>query len=94
MIFSQRNCNYPQPKYAVWWLTQFRRWGMVEGRPDYEGVARQVMRPDLYEEAMRELGYAHGGRNDDPETLFDGVTFDPKDPERYATSFPVHSMRG
>ena len=61
MIFSQRNCNYPQPKYATWWLTQFRRWGMVEGTPDYEGVAKQVMRADLYEEAMKELGYAHGG---------------------------------
>ena len=44
MIFSERNCNYPQPKYAKWWLTQFRRWGMVEGAPDYEGVAKQVMR--------------------------------------------------
>ena len=30
---QQRNCNYPQPKYANWWLTQFRRWGMVEARP-------------------------------------------------------------
>jgi nitrate/nitrite transport system substrate-binding protein len=94
MIFSQRNCNYPQPKYAVWWLTQFRRWGMVEGKPDYEGVAKQVMRPDIYEEAMKELGYQHGGRDDKPETLFDGVTFDPKDPEKYATSFAVHSMKG
>jgi len=28
------------------------------------------------------------------ETLFDGVAFDPKDPEKYATSFPVHSMKG
>ncbi len=37
MIFSERNCNYPQPKYAKWWLSQFRRWGMVEGAPDYEG---------------------------------------------------------
>ena len=37
MIFSSRNCNYPQPKYAIWWLTQFRRWGMVEGAPDYAG---------------------------------------------------------
>ena len=37
---QQRNCNYPQPKYAVWWLTQFRRWGMVEGAPDYKGVAK------------------------------------------------------
>ena len=62
MIFSERNCNYPQPKYAMWWLTQFRRWGMVDGAPDYEGVAKQVMRADLYEEAMKEIGYKHGGR--------------------------------
>lgn len=93
MTFHARNCNYPQPKYAVWWLTQFRRWGMVTGRPDYEGVSREVMRTDLYEEAMKELGYQHGGRNDQPETFFDGVQFDPKDPEAYATSFAVHSMR-
>ena len=56
MIFSKRNCNYPQPKYAIWWLTQFRRWGMVDGAPDYEGVAKQVMRTDIYEEAMKEIG--------------------------------------
>jgi nitrate/nitrite transport system substrate-binding protein len=94
MIFSRRNCNYPQPKYALWWLSQFRRWGMVTGTPDYQGVARRVMRPDLYEEAMKDLGYAHGGRDDSPETLFDGVTFDPKDPDAYATSFAVHNMKG
>jgi nitrate/nitrite transport system substrate-binding protein len=94
MIFSQRNCNYPQPKYAVWWLTQFRRWGMVEGTPDYQGVASQVMRTDLYEEAMKEIGYAHGGRDDSPETLFDGAKFDPKDAETYAMSFGVKSAKG
>jgi nitrate/nitrite transport system substrate-binding protein len=94
MIFSSRNCNYPQPKYAVWWLSQFRRWGMVEGAPDYAGVAKQVMRTDIYEEAMKELGYAHGGLNNDPETLFDGVTFDPADPEKYAKSFAVHNLKG
>jgi nitrate/nitrite transport system substrate-binding protein len=94
MIFSSRNCNYPQPKYAVWWLTQFRRWGMLDKKPEYEKIAAQVMRTDLYEEAMKELGYDHGGRNDSPETFFDGVAFDPKEPEKYATSFPVHSMKG
>ncbi|WP_437786767.1 CmpA/NrtA family ABC transporter substrate-binding protein [Sorangium sp. So ce1097] len=94
MIFSDRNCNYPQAKYALWWLSQFRRWGMVEGKPDYEGIVKQVMRPDLYEEAMKELGAPHGGPSDQPETLFDGVTFDPKDPEKYATSFPVHALKG
>ncbi len=95
MIFSQRNCNYPQPKFAKWWLTQFRRWGMVSGAPDYEGVAKQVMRPDLYAEAMKEIGYEHGGENNDPETLFDGVKFDPKgDLEAYAKGFAVHNLKG
>jgi nitrate/nitrite transport system substrate-binding protein len=94
MIFSQRNCNYPQPKYAAWWLTQFRRWGMVTGAPDYAGVARQVMRADLYEEAMKEIGWKHGGRDDKPETLFDGKAFDPSKPEEYARSFSVHAMKG
>src|SRR5690349_23634697 len=54
MIFSDRNCNYPQLKYAKWFLTQYRRWGFVDGTVDYDGIAKQVMRPDIYEEAMKE----------------------------------------
>jgi nitrate/nitrite transport system substrate-binding protein len=95
MIFSSRNCNYPQPKYAKWFLSQFRRWGFVEGAPDYDAISAQVMRPDLYEAAMKEIGYTSGGRNDEPETLFDGVTFDPKgDLEAYAAGFAVKSLKG
>ena len=95
MIFSERNCNYPQPKYAKWWLTQFRRWGLVEGAPDYEGLSRQVMRPDLYEEAMKEIGHTHGGQSDASESLFDDVIFDPKgDLEAYASGFSVKNLKG
>jgi nitrate/nitrite transport system substrate-binding protein len=93
MIFSDRGCNYPQPKYAKWFLTQYRRWGFVDGPPDYEGIAKQVMRTDLYEEAMKEIGVAHGGRNDAPETLLGGEVFDPAHCEAYATGFKVHSMK-
>ena len=95
MHYSKRNCNYPQPAYAKWWLTQFRRWGMVTGAPDYEGIARQVMRPDIYEEAMKELGYPHGGRDDSSWTMSDNVTFDPKgDLEAYAKGFAVNNLKG
>lgn len=94
MIFSGRNCNFPQPKYVKWWLSQFRRWGMVEGAPDYEGVAKAVMQPGIYEEAMKEIGYTHGGLDEKPETLFDGVTFDPTKPEDYAKAFAVNSIKG
>ena len=93
MIFSQRNCNYPQLKYATWFLTQYRRWGFVDGTVDYAGVAKQVMRPDLYEEAMKEIGHAHGGADTAPETLFDGKVFDPAKPEEYAKSFEVHGLK-
>jgi nitrate/nitrite transport system substrate-binding protein len=94
MIFSQRNCNYPQRKHAIWWLTQFRRWGMVEGAPDYEAITNQVIRADIYEEAMRELGVSHGGPSMAPETLIDNITFDPTKPEEYARGFAVNNLRG
>jgi len=93
MIFSARGCNYPQPKYAIWWLTQFRRWGMLNSAPDYQEVARQVMRTDLHEEALREIGVKPSGRDDKPETLFDGRTFDPARPEEYALGFEVSALR-
>ena len=95
MIFSQRNCNYPQLKYAKWVLAQYRRWGLVTGAPDYEGIAKKVMRPDIYEEAMKEIGYTHGGADNSAETLFDGATFDPAgDLEAYAKSFAVKNLKG
>jgi nitrate/nitrite transport system substrate-binding protein len=95
MIFSDRNCNYPQPKYCKWWLTQLRRWGFTDGAPDYEAVTKQVMRTDIYEAAMKEIGYAHGGLNESTESLFDGSVFDPKgDMEAYAASFAVKTLKG
>jgi nitrate/nitrite transport system substrate-binding protein len=93
MTFHARGTNFPQPKFAAWWLTQFRRWGMVDGNPDYAGVAAKVMRVDLYRAALRELGVEPGVADDSPITLFDGATFDPKEPEKYATSFAVHSLK-
>jgi nitrate/nitrite transport system substrate-binding protein len=95
MIFSSRNCNYPQLKYGKWWLTQLRRWGFTDGVPDYEGVAKQVMRSDIYEEAMKEIGYTHGGASMEKETFFDGDIFDPAaDMETYVKSFAIKTLKG
>ena len=88
MIYSDRQCNYPHQIYGTWWLTRFRRWGMVKGAPDYQGVTKRVMRPDLYLEAMKEMGNAVAVKEEQKITLFDG-TFDGADPDKYALSFPV-----
>src|SRR6266487_403312 len=50
MIFNQRSCNFPSRTYGYWWLSQFRRWGMVKGTPDYKQLSEKVLRPDIYQE--------------------------------------------
>ena len=95
MHFSKRNCNFPQPKFAKWWLTQFRRWGMVTGAPDYAGVASKVMRGDIYTEAMKEIGVTDRAQDDSGWEMFDGVKFDPTgNLEAYAKGFAVNSAKG
>ena len=90
MVFSDRQTNYPQRIYGKWWLSQFRRWGMTKGAPDYEGVSKRVLRSDIYADAMKEMGVAPPAEAQ-KIALFDG-SFDGADPEKYARSFPVHSI--
>ena len=93
MIYSNRNTNYPHQIYGKWWLTQLRRWGLTKGAPDYTGIPKRVLRSDIYLEAMKELGVKVNVAEEQKITLFDGV-FDGKDPEKYAKSFPIHSLAG
>ena len=58
----------------------------MQGRPE-------VMRPELYLEAMKEMGVKVTAPNDTKITLFDSV-FDSKEPEKYARSFKIHSLQG
>jgi nitrate/nitrite transport system substrate-binding protein len=91
MIFSDRQANYPMKTFGYWWLSQFRRWGMVKTAPDYAGITKRVLRSDIYLEAMKEIGVTPKVQDLQPVKLFDG-TFDPNQAEKYATSFPIHSL--
>ena len=88
MIFSNRNCNYPHQIYAKWWLSQFRRWGMTKERARLQRRRQEVLRSDIYLEAMKELGVKVNVQEQTSITLFDSV-MDGKDPEKYARSFAV-----
>lgn len=92
MIFFDRNAGFPLKSHGLWWMSQFRRWGMVKGAPDYNGVVNRVHRPDIYREVAKEMGIAAPAEDMKKETLFDGKTFDPADPEGYAKSFSIHSL--
>jgi nitrate/nitrite transport system substrate-binding protein len=91
MIFSSRDCNYPHRAFGLWWISQFRRWGMVKETPDYQGVVKRVLRPDIYLEAMKEINVTPKIADLQKITFGDGTTFDARDPEGYPTSFAIHS---
>src|SRR5512134_1911870 len=55
MTFFDRQTNFPMKSHGVWWLSQFRRWGMVKEAPDYRGLVDRVHRPDIYREVAREM---------------------------------------
>lgn len=92
MIFSDRQCNYPQKTFGYWWLTQFRRWGMAKQEPDYAGIVKRVLRPDIYLEAMKEINVTPKVQDMQKVTFFDGGVFDPNLPEKYARSFAVSNF--
>jgi nitrate/nitrite transport system substrate-binding protein len=91
MIFSDRFANYPHQVHGKWWLTQFRRWGMVKTPPDYNAIPRRVLRSDIYMEAMKELGVTVKVAEEQRVQIFDSV-MEGADPEKYARSFAIHSM--
>jgi nitrate/nitrite transport system substrate-binding protein len=90
MIFSDRECNYPLKTFGYWWLSQFRRWGMVKETPDYAGITKKVLRQDIYLDAMKDMGVSPKGKDMQSVTIFDQA-FDPNQAEKYALSFAIHS---
>jgi nitrate/nitrite transport system substrate-binding protein len=92
MTFYDRDTNFPQKSHGVWWLTQFRRWGMVKEAPDYKGIVDRVHRPDIYREVAKDMGLEVPREDTKKETFFDAVAFDPAKPEEYAKGFAVNSM--
>ena len=93
MTFFDRQTNFPMKSHGTWWLTQFRRWGMVKDAPDYKGIVDRVHRPDIFREVAKGMGIETPRADAQKETFFDGGVFDPAvDAEKYATGFAVHSM--
>jgi nitrate/nitrite transport system substrate-binding protein len=92
MTFFDRDTNFPWKSHGLWWLTQLRRWGMVGPEVDYRATVDQVHRPDIFRDVAKELSVAAPAEDLKVETLFDGVAFEPTEPERYAKSFAVNSL--
>lgn len=84
--------NQPWLSDGLWFITQFRRWGLLRGEPDYLAIAGQVQQQALYREAAQAQGIAVDDLGLRSSTLLDGKPWDGTDPAGYARGFALHAL--
>jgi nitrate/nitrite transport system substrate-binding protein len=90
-FFADGEVNMPWLSDGIWFLTQFRRWGLLKDDPDYLGIARRIHRLDIYRAAAEALGIAVPDQPMRRSILLDGSVWDGSDPAGYARSFAIHA---
>ncbi|MFT3817760.1 MAG: CmpA/NrtA family ABC transporter substrate-binding protein [Rubrivivax sp.] len=88
-FFSDGAVNFPYLSDGMWFLTQHKRWGLLKDHPDYLAVARQVNQLELYKQGAAAAKVSLPKSELRSAKLIDGVTWDGKDPARYADGFKV-----
>ena len=81
--------NFPYLSDGMWFLTQFRRWGLLHSDPDYLAVAERVNQIGLYKEAAAALDIPVPEELLRGSRLIDGRLWDGLDPAGYARSFEI-----
>jgi nitrate/nitrite transport system substrate-binding protein len=79
---------FPWQSFAIWILTQMKRWGQIKGDVDYAGVARQVFLATDTTRLMKEVGLTPPTTTSKTFVVM-GKTFDPAKPEDYIKSFKI-----
>ena len=79
---------FPWHSFAVWILTQMKRWGQIKGDVDYQKVAREVFLATDAAKLMSEVGLTP------PKGTYKGFSvmgkaFDPMKPAEYVNSFAI-----
>ena len=89
------NVSYPYKSHDLWFLTEGLRWGFHKGKiDDFDTINRiieSVNREDLWREAATEAGFTDipTETSRGVETFFDGVKFDPANPQAYLDSLKI-----
>ncbi|MBD2233550.1 CmpA/NrtA family ABC transporter substrate-binding protein [Phormidium tenue] len=86
------NASYPFKSHDLWFLTENIRWGKLPADTDTKAWVDAVNREDLWREAATALGQEAmipKSTSRGVETFFDGVTFDPENPQAYLDSLKI-----
>ena len=79
---------FPWQSFAIWIMTQMKRWGQIKGDVDYKAVAEQVFLATDTAKLMREAGLTPPAATS-KSLMIMGKTFDPAAPDEYVKSFAI-----
>src|SRR6188474_247468 len=79
---------FPWQSFAVWIMTQMKRWGQIKGDVDYAKVAQEVYLATDTAKLMKEVGLTPPAATSKTFVVM-GKTFDPGKPEEYIKSFKI-----
>ncbi|MGF6755676.1 CmpA/NrtA family ABC transporter substrate-binding protein [Paraburkholderia sp. GAS42] len=89
-FFEGGAVNYPRPSDGVWFMTQYRRWGMIDRIDDYATIAAAINATDLYREAAQNMGIPVPAESA-PQVLIDGRVWDGTHPDAYVDGFAIRA---
>lgn len=91
------NISYPYKSLTQWFLVESIRWkffpGTVDSVEQAKAINDKVTREDLWKQAAQEVGVPAkdipSGSSRGKETFFDGITYDPENPQAYLNSLKI-----
>src|SRR5262245_32076380 len=79
---------FPWHSFAIWIMTQMKRWGQLKGDVDYAKVAREVYLATDAMRLMKEVGLTPPASTTKKFAVM-GKEFDPAKPDAYLASFSI-----
>ena len=79
---------FPWQSFAVWMLTQMKRWGQIKGDVDYKAVAEEVYLATDTGKLMQEMGLTPPATSYKSFSVM-GKSFDPDRPDDYLGGFKI-----
>ena len=79
---------FPWESFAIWILSQMKRWGQLKGDVNYKAVAQQVYLATDAAKLMKEAGLTPPASSSKTFSVM-GKPFDPEKPDEYIASFAI-----
>jgi nitrate/nitrite transport system substrate-binding protein len=79
---------FPWRSFAVWMLTQMKRWGQIKDDVDYKAIAEQIYLATDTAKTMKDMGLATPNSGYKSFSIM-GKAFDPDKPAEYVNSFAI-----